>query len=48
MGVSFGVDGIYTTKTHHKKYYLTANKRNLELLNEVQNSFLKKDKKEKR
>ena len=41
-GIRFGVDGICTKKPRHKKYYLAENKRNLELLNELQNnSFIK-------
>lgn len=42
MGVPFGTDGIYATKTRHKKYYLTEIKRNLRMLSNMQNnSFMK-------
>lgn len=34
-GVPFGVDGMSTTKTRHKKYYLTELKKNLELLKKI-------------
>ena len=37
MGVPFGENGISTSKTRHKKYYICENKKNMKLLSKIKN-----------
>ena len=36
FGVSFGENGISTSKTNHKKYYLCESRKNLSLLKRLE------------